>query len=153
MKISFKNENEGNFLFQLQYVKNLDVTPVLTTKIHWTNWKIKFFLGAIRELRSQGKHHLEIWRDRCIQRGIAMIPWPGAEAVGAEATGNTEWEGWPVAGDWECTSVRVRNFWGSLLGGPHLLLTGFTSRKLTRFSQWRSKKHSWLWQGKGKSNH
>lgn len=34
VKISFKNENEGNFLFQLQYVKNLDVTPVLTTKIH-----------------------------------------------------------------------------------------------------------------------
>lgn len=38
---------------------------------------------------------------------------------------------------------------GHFLGGP-TFSQALPPRKLTRFSQWRSKKHSWLWQGKGR---
>lgn len=47
------------------------------------------------------------------------------------------------------SSLRLRNFWGVILGGPHKFV-GFTPGNATGVL-WRQ--FSWLWQGEEKSEH
>lgn len=127
-----------HFWFQVRHAENLGInTPVITTGKIWTSRKsvlfffFFFLLGPLECWSCKSNCHTEHG-----QTGLLREPWAGR---------NIPAEMWWVAGGWVQTSVRARNSWAPVLGGPKSFLA-FAARKSTRFSQWRSKKDSrWLW--------
>ena len=73
-----------SFRFQSWHVKSLQVmAPVSTTRISWTNWKLKTFIAFITESRWQGNRHPKLGRGRHIQRHTAKMFLLGRDAAGA----------------------------------------------------------------------